>query len=164
VRTGRKRRTVFHFRAAPPHSAMFSSIDTVTQDFRFLVFSFLDSATAVVLPGKRDRRLNMMVAQFFCLGAVDFLRQAEALEDSAFHALIKDTFERYKIPLNISVPEYLRKVSENVESTPSLEQAMVLGAEAFRRFWAAGDASAPLDLAKMIVSIDDLNDKYEALR
>lgn len=127
----------------------------------FLVFSFLDAATALVPFEKRDRRLNSMMAQFFYLGAVDFLRQVESLDDREFHELIEKTFQRYSIPLSLPVTEYLEKVADNIEAVPSLEMALMGGAEAFRRFWGEKDTKSPLEFVKMISAIEDLTEEYE---
>ena len=129
----------------------------------FLINSFIDSVIAPISDEQLRKRLNRMVAQFFYLGVIDFLRQVETLDEREFHVLIAKTFHRYGIPLNIPVQEYLSKVAENIDSTPSLEQAMCTGAEAFKNFWAEKDTTAPLALARLLTAIDDLNEDYERL-
>jgi hypothetical protein len=128
-----------------------------------LINSFLDAATALIPKDKLQKRLNRMVAQFFYLGIIDFLRQAESLSDREFYILIARTYERYGIPLNMPVQQYLDAVARNIENAPTLEEAMIEGANSFRDFWVDKDTNAPSSLAMLIVASDKLSEEYERI-
>ena len=133
------------------------------QNHEFLINTFIDIAIAPISHEKLQRRLNQMMAQFFYLGVIDFLRQAESLTDQEFYILIAKTFDRYEIPLTMPVQQYLAKATEYIESLPSLENAMYLGAESFKNYWAEKDTAAPLEFSRFLISIDDLNDVYDGM-
>mgnify|MGYP001137687506 CR=1 FL=1 len=129
--------------------------------YEILLFAFLDSATAPLTRKKLDSHLKITMAQFFYLGVVDFLRQAENLDERTFLVLIARVFERYAIPLNMPVQQFLESVTRNIEENPTLEQFMTAGAESFKRFWVEEDATAPIEFEVMISLIDYFNNEYE---
>ncbi len=125
------------------------------KNHEFLVCSFLDAAFALIQDEELENRSNIMVVRFFCLGAIDFLRQSESIDDREFYVLIARTFDRFGIGLNIPIQQYMSFISENIGSSPVMEKSMRAGADAFREFWGNNDTIAPLNLSILLRAVPD---------
>lgn len=136
-------------------------MDKTSANYEFLATSFLDAAVAPIAGDMIRKRLSSVVAQFFYLGVVDFIRQVESIGEEEFRRLVVAVFDRYGVTLHMPVEDYLQTVAAQIDNVPALEQVMRHGAEAVRAYWANSDTTAPLQLAALLKSIEGLDEKYE---
>jgi|GEM_PF-5167219 hypothetical protein len=111
-------------------------------------------ATLKVLHPATFTREQATVTRYFLLGVMDFLRQANKIQDSEFLELYSWALDKFQISRPESTAELISFLYQQMKENEELEEIVRLGAGSIVFWTAKSDSSAAMDLLSLVKLVE----------